>query len=77
MTTAGGTTADTATDDFTYTTAPPVTRYDQTNTNIVKTGTWANYSEPRLLRRQLRPLEPPPAPRPPSGSPAPGSTGSP
>ena len=32
VTAYGGTTADTATDDFTYTTIPPVTRYDQTNT---------------------------------------------
>ena len=46
VTAYGGTTADTATDDFTYTVAPPVTRYDQTNTNIVKTGTWADYGSP-------------------------------
>ena len=46
VTAVGGTTADTANDDFTYTTAPPVTRYDQTNANIVKTGTWADFASP-------------------------------
>jgi hypothetical protein len=42
----GGATADTAKDDFTYTLAPPVVRYDQTDPNIVKTGTWADYGSP-------------------------------
>ena len=31
---------------YTYQTAPDVTRYDQTDLNIVKTGTWANYASP-------------------------------
>ena len=47
VTAAGGTTADTVNDDFTYATAPPVTRYDQfKNPNIVKTGTWTDYTSP-------------------------------
>ncbi len=41
---AGGTTADLPTADFTYTTTPPVTRYDQPDLKIVKTGSWANYT---------------------------------
>ena len=32
-------------------------RYDQTNENIVKTGTWADYASTSSYRRQLRPLE--------------------
>ncbi len=44
VTTAGGPTEDTAHDDYTYTKAPTFTRYDQTNTNIVKTGAWTNYT---------------------------------
>ena len=47
VTTAGGTSsADGTGNDFTYTVAPLVTRYDQTNPNIVKTGTWVNYNSP-------------------------------
>ncbi len=42
VTTGGGSTADTVTDNYTYTVVP--TRYDQTNTNIVKTGSWSNYA---------------------------------
>jgi hypothetical protein len=49
VTAAGGSTADTTNDDFTYTTAPPVTTYDQAgNKNIVKTGTWSDYAKPGL-----------------------------
>ena len=46
VTTPAGSTADTAADDFTYTEVPPVTRYDITTltTNLVKTGTWADYT---------------------------------
>lgn len=29
---------------YTYADAPELTRYDQTNTNIVKSGTWTNYT---------------------------------
>ena len=36
-------TADTS---YTYQTAPDVTRYDQIDTHIVKTGIWANYASP-------------------------------
>ena len=43
VTTAAGTSENTAADDFTYTAAPVVTRYDQTDGNIVRTGTWTNY----------------------------------
>ncbi len=39
---AGGTSRDTAADDFTYEVAP--TRYDDTDPNIAKTGTWTDYS---------------------------------
>jgi SpoIID/LytB domain protein len=46
VTTTAGTSENTPADDFTYTAAPSVTRYDQTNGNIVKTGTWANYGSP-------------------------------
>jgi hypothetical protein len=31
---------------YTYQTAPDVTRYDQTDTHIVKTGTWVSYTSP-------------------------------
>ena len=45
VTAAGGTTEDTADDEFTYMPPPPVTRYDQTNAYIVKTGTWTDYAK--------------------------------
>jgi IPT/TIG domain/Carboxypeptidase regulatory-like domain len=35
-----------ATTSYTYQDVPPVTRYDQTDTHIVKTGTWINYTSP-------------------------------
>ena len=34
-----------ATSSFTYTTTPVLTRYEQTDTNIAKTGTWAQYNK--------------------------------
>ena len=47
VTAFGGTTTDTDKDDFTYTETPPVTRYDQlNNANIVKTGSWLDYTSP-------------------------------
>jgi hypothetical protein len=46
VTTAAGTSENTAADDFTYVVPPPHTRYDQTNPNIVKTGSWADYTSP-------------------------------
>ncbi len=44
VTAAGGTSVDTAADDFTYQVAPAFTRYDQVNGNIVKTGSWYDFS---------------------------------
>jgi IPT/TIG domain len=44
VTTAGGSSATAGTgNDFTYTAPVTSTRYDQTNPNIVKTGTWTDY----------------------------------
>jgi cell wall-associated NlpC family hydrolase len=45
VTAPGGTTANTAADDFTYQSAPPVVRYEQTDTRIVKFGTWTNFDK--------------------------------
>ena len=46
VTAAGGTTATGAADHFTYVTPPPVSRYEGAlaNTDIVRTGSWADYS---------------------------------
>jgi hypothetical protein len=44
VTAVGGTTADTAADDYTYVAAVAPTRYDQTDPNIVKTGTWTDFA---------------------------------
>ena len=44
VTTTAGTSENTSADDFTYVVPPAYTRYDQTNANIVKTGTWTNYT---------------------------------
>jgi hypothetical protein len=46
VTAAGGGTEDSPNDDFTYTETPPVTRYDvaTANANLVKTGTWVEYT---------------------------------
>jgi hypothetical protein len=42
VTTGGGSTADTATDNYTYTVVP--TRYEQTDGHLVYSGTWYTYS---------------------------------
>ena len=44
VTAAGGFSADTSADDFTYIAAPSCSRYDQTDIHIVKSGTWTNYT---------------------------------
>ena len=47
VTTPEGVTPISAADHFTFTDIPPVTRYDQlNNSDIVKTGTWADYTSP-------------------------------
>jgi cell wall-associated NlpC family hydrolase len=46
VTAAGGTNANTASDDFTYQTGVAPNRYEQTNLNIVTTGSWSNYTKP-------------------------------
>jgi beta-N-acetylhexosaminidase len=44
VTAAGGATADTAADDYTYTTAPATTRYEQTDPHIAYSGAWTAFS---------------------------------
>jgi hypothetical protein len=45
VTAFGGTTADTAADDFTYTTPPVATRFDQTDSRISYAGTWTPFAK--------------------------------